>query len=161
MDADQALREHLLRLLNWHDAHVTFDAAVKEVPPDVRGLQPPGLPYSLWQVLEHIRLAQRDILDFCRNPSYQAPDWPADYWPPDTAPPTPGAWDDSIAAIRADRLAIEQLVADPGLDLYATIPHGEGQTYLREILLVADHNAFHVGQLVAIRRMLGAWRRWR
>ena len=157
MDTIHALREHLSRLLNWHDAHVSFDTVVGGVPPGARGLQPPGLPYSLWQLLEHIRLAQRDILDFCRDPSYRAPNWPADYWPQTPEPPNAAAWDESMAAVRADRLAFEHLIADPALDLFATIPHGEGQTYLREALLVADHNAYHLGEFVTVRRMLGVW----
>ena len=158
MTQTAALRSHVLALLEWHDAHVTFDEVVAGLAPRLLGIQPPALPYSLWQLLEHIRLAQRDILDFCRNPAYSEPEWPAAYWPPTPAPPTPAAWDESAAAFRADRAAFAALVADPTLDPYATIPHGQGQTYLREALLLADHNAFHLGQLVVIRRLLGAWR---
>lgn len=120
-------------------------------------MQPSGLPYSPWQLLEHVRLAQRDILDFCRNPSYSAPGWPADYWPAEPAPPGASAWRRSVAAFRDDRASLVRLIADPEIDPYATIPWGEGQTYLRELLLVADHNAFHLGQLVVLRRLLGAW----
>lgn len=156
MNQDDALRAHLLKLLDWQDAHVSFDAAVENVPQELRGVQPDGLPYSLWQILEHIRLCQLDILEFCRNPDYEEPKM-EDYWPRTIAPPTDDAWDESIASFRSDREALKQLVADPNLDLFATIPHGAGQTYLRELLLVADHNAYHVGQLVAIRRLLGIW----
>lgn len=157
MGANRSLRDHLLRLLDWRDAHADFDAAVTGLPPALAGVRPAGLPYSPWELLEHARLAQRDILDFCRDPGYVEKKWPDDYWPRDPAPPTPAAWGESVAAYRADREAMKQLVADPAVDLCARIPHGQGQTYLREILLVADHNAYHVGQLIVVRRLLGAW----
>ncbi len=157
MDDTRSLRKHLITLLDWKDAHVGFDAVVANIPPDLLGVKPAGLPYSPWELLEHLRIAQRDILDFCRDPSYSAPSWPADYWPPTPGPPAPGAWEASVAAFRDDRLALERLAGDPEVDLFATIPHGEGQTYLRELLLVADHNAFHLGELVVVRRLLGAW----
>jgi uncharacterized damage-inducible protein DinB len=155
--SDDALRAHLRKLLDWQDAHASFDAAVDDVPPELRGKRPEGLPYSPWQLLEHLRLAQRDILDFCRDPEYAERKWPDDYWPADPMPPSAGAWDESVAAFRADRRELQRLASDPALDLFARIPHGDGQTYLRELLLVADHNAYHVGQLVAVRRLLGAW----
>ncbi|MBL0211184.1 MAG: DinB family protein [Holophagaceae bacterium] len=158
MTTPDNLRKHLAALLNWQDAHVDFDTAVKGLPPRLRGVQPQGLPYSAWQLLEHLRLGQRDILDFCVDPAYRAPKWPEAYWPKSPVPPTPKAWQQSIAAVRADRRSLEKLLADPALDLFAKIPHGEGQTYLREFLLVADHNAFHVGQLIILRRLLGAWK---
>ena len=157
MVTHDSLRKHLTALLNWQDAHVNFDTAVKGLPPRLRGVPPPGLPYSAWQLLEHLRLAQWDILDFCVNPAYRALKWPDDYWPKSPAPPTTKAWQQSVAAFRADHRSLVRFLADPALDLYAKIPHGEGQTYLREFLLVADHNAFHVGQLVIVRRLLGAW----
>ena len=156
MARNDALRAHLKRLLDWQDAHVSFDVAVENVPPKLRGMKAKGFPHSLWQLVEHIRLCQLDILEFCRNPDYAEPG-PEDYWPRKSAPPTRDAWDDSIAAYCDDRKALKKLVADPKLDLFAPIPHGTGQTYLREILLVADHNAYHVGQLVALRRLLGIW----
>jgi uncharacterized damage-inducible protein DinB len=156
MARNDALRDHLKRILNWQDAHVSFDAAVENVAPKFRGVKPKGFPHSLWQLVEHIRLCQLDILEFCRNPDYAEPG-PEDYWPRKSAPQTRDAWDDSIAAYCDDRKALKKLVADPKLDLFAPIPHGTGQTYLREILLVADHNAYHVGQLVALRRLLGIW----
>ena len=158
MGQDDALRSHLLKLLDWQDAHVSFEMAVEGIPPEQYGVQPARLPYSLWQLLEHIRRAQRDILDFCRQPDYVEPKWPDDYWPRSASPPTPEAWGESIAGFSADQEAIKQLVADRGVDLFAPIPHGQGQTYLREVLLVADHNAYHVGELVAVRRLLGIWR---
>ncbi|HEY1375836.1 MAG TPA: DinB family protein [Gemmataceae bacterium] len=157
MKNDQPLREHLTKLLDWRDAHADFDAAVADLPPDVRGKVPTGLPYSPWQLLEHLRLAQRDILDFCRAPKYEEKNWPDDYWPKDPAPPSPAAWDKSVAAFRTDRAALVKMVTDPAVDLFAPAPHGNGQTYLREVLLVADHNAYHIGQLVYARRVLGAW----
>lgn len=157
--SDPSLRELLIRVLDWQDAHVRFDAAVEGIPPQLRGVQPEGLPYSAWQLVEHMRFTQRDILDFCRRSSYREPHWPEDYWPEGAQPESDGAWEASIAGFRADREALEALAADPDLDLFARIPHGTGQTYIRELLLVADHNAYHVGQLVLVRRLLGIWRR--
>jgi len=154
---DKALRTHLSRLLDWEDAHRGFEAAVRDVPPGLRGMRPEGLPYSPWELLEHLRLAQRDILDFCRDPGYEEPENMDAYWPPDPEPPTPDAWDQSVAAFRADRTAVQALAADPEIHLFAAVPRGTGQTFLRELLLVADHNAYHVGQLIAIRRLLGIW----
>jgi hypothetical protein len=155
---DAPLRELLARMLSWEDAHVGFDAAVAGIPPDLRGTQPPGLPYSPWQLLEHLRRTQRDILEFCRNPGYQELEWPADYWPRSPVPPTPAAWDDSIREFQRDRSSLQALAADQTIDLFARIPHGSGQTYLRELVLVADHTAYHVGQLIAVRRVLGIWK---
>jgi hypothetical protein len=152
------LREQLIKLLSWQDAHVSFDSAVEGIPVQLQGVRPEGLPYSLWELLEHMRITQRDILDFCLDPEYKTPQWPADYWPKSKVPPTPEAWQENVAAYRADRESLERLVADPTVDLYAKIPHGEGQTYLREVVLVADHSAYHLGELVAVRRLLGIWR---
>ena len=156
---DEAVRALLARVLAWEDAHVGFDAAIADIPTALRSQQPPGLPYSPWQLLEHLRITQADILNFCVNPRYEELAWPADYWPPSAAPPSATAWDESVEAFRRDRAALQQLAADTSLDLAARIPHGSGQTYLRELLLVADHSAYHVGQLVAVRRLLGAWTR--
>ena len=154
---DAALREQLARLLDWQDAHASFDTAVDGLAPALRGAVPDGLPYSPWQLLEHLRIAQEDILDFSRNSEYGEKKWPHDYWPASPEPPSPDAWDRSVAAYRADREALKAMAADPSIDLFSRIPHGEGQTYLRELLLVADHTAYHVGQLVLVRRLLGAW----
>jgi hypothetical protein len=153
-----ALRRHVVQLLDWQDAHVGFDAAVEGIPPRLRGSAPEGLPYSPWQLVEHLRLTQHDILEFCRNPAYVAPHWPEDYWPSSTAPPTSAAWDQSLAGFRDDLKALKQLAADPGLNLFDRIPHGDDQTYLRELQLVADHNAYHLGQLIVVRRCLGIWK---
>jgi len=152
------LREQLIKLLDWQDAHVSFDDAVEGIPPSLQGVRPEGLPYSPWELLEHLRLTQSDILNFCQNSVYETPKWPDEYWPKSTSPPAPDDWQRSVAAFRADRQALQSLTADPELDLYAEIPHGEGQTYLREVLLVADHSAYHVGELVAVRRLLGIWK---
>ena len=157
MSPTDPLRSHLVRLLDWREAHAGFDAAVTGVPLELQGTPPPGLPYSPWQLLEHMRIAQHDILDFCRNPGYSEKKWPDDYWPASPTPPSASAWTDSVAALHRDREAMQQIVADAGTDLYATIPHGSGQTYLREVLLVADHGSYHVGQLVLVRRLLGIW----
>jgi uncharacterized damage-inducible protein DinB len=153
----QSLREHLLYLLRGGGAHCHFEAAVADLPADLRGAKPPGAPHSPWQLLEHMRLAQWDILDFCRNPDYAQLDFPSGYWPASQAPPDAAAWEKSLKAFRADLRAMQKLVADPKTDLFARIPHGQGQTILREALLVADHNAYHLGQLVTTRRLLGAW----
>jgi len=155
-DRDDSLREHLRRLLDWQDAHAGFDDAVNDVPEALRATVPDGSAHSPWQLLEHLRICQYDILDFCRNPKYVEVPMES-YWPKSAAPPSARAWDESIAAFRRDRDELKKLAADRGLDLFARIPHGTGQTYLRELLLVADHNAYHVGQLVALRRRLGNW----
>jgi len=157
MTDDTPLREQLARFLDWHDAHADFDAVVDGISPDLRGAVPSNLPYSAWQILEHLRITQHDILDFCRNPAYREMEWPKDYWPPTPAPPTESAWEASVTAYRRDREAMQQLARDPETDLFATIPHGSGQTYLREVLLVVDHAAYHIGQLVLVRRLLGIW----
>jgi uncharacterized damage-inducible protein DinB len=157
-ERDRALREQLRDVLSWRDAHVGFDAAVDGIPSSLRGTAPKGLPYSPWQLLEHMRLTQHDILDFCRNPNYAELRWPQDYWPISPAPSNEAAWEESVAAFRQDREALRRLAEDGNIDLFARIPHGSGQTYLRELLLVADHTAYHVGQLVVVRRCLNAWR---
>jgi hypothetical protein len=153
-----AIRDHLLRVLDWEDAHVNFDKAVDGVAPDVRGRRAAGFEHSPWQLLEHIRLAQDDILDFCINENYQHRlAWPDDYWPAEPAPPGEKAWTDSLAAYGRARAQLKQLVRQVD-DLTAPVPTGKPkQTYLRAILLTADHTAYHVGQLVAVRRALGSW----
>ena len=151
----EVLRSHLERLLDWEDAHVGFEAVIEGIPPEVRGAQPRGLPYSAWQLLEHLRLCQRDILEFCRNPNYVDPKSMAEYWPATAAPPSPRAWDESVAAFRDDRESMKRIARDT--DLFAAVPRGTGQTYLREIVLLADHNAYTLGQIVVLRRLLGIW----
>jgi hypothetical protein len=156
-DPAAALREHLLYLLRGGGAHLDFEKAIAGLPPELRGKKPAGVPHSPWRLLEHLRIAQWDILEFSRNPRHVSPAFPDGYWPQGDAPPDPGAWDRSLDAFRADLRAMADLVADPATDLFAPIPHGDGQTVLREALLVADHNAYHLGQLVVVRRLLGAW----
>lgn len=153
----EVLRSHLERLLDWEDAHVGFEAVIEGIPPEVRGAQPRGLPYSAWQLLEHLRLCQRDILEFCRNPGYVDPKSMAEYWPASVAPPTPEAWEESVAGFRADLEDMKRLVRVG--NLFAAVPRGTGQTFLREVVLLADHNAYTLGQLVILRRLLGIWER--
>jgi uncharacterized damage-inducible protein DinB len=157
MDQDRSLRTQLGRILEWEDAHAGFDAAVRDVPPAARGMTPSGLPHSAWQLLEHLRRCQKDILDFCVDPAYVEPDSMDEFWPESAAPPDEDAWDRSIASFQRDRAALLALTFDPEVDLFARVPQGTGQTFLRELLLVADHNAYHVGQLVLVRRLLGHW----
>jgi hypothetical protein len=154
---EKLLRQHLVSLLRSENAHVNFNAAIAKLPAKLRGVRPAGASHSPWEVLEHIRLAQWDILEFSRKPKHVSPAWPAGYWPPDPAPPDSKAWDKSVKSVQADLEAMIALVEEPKTDLFARIPHGEGQTILREALLVADHNAYHVGELVLLRRLLGAW----
>ena len=157
MARDQDLRKHACDLLRSRGAHVDFDEAVAGIPSRLRGVRPPGAPHSPWELLEHMRIAQWDILEFSRNPKHVSPDFAEGYWPATAAPPDDAAWDRSAAAFRTDLDAMARLVEDPSTDLFARIPHGEGQTILREALLVADHNAYHLGQLVLVRRLLGGW----
>jgi hypothetical protein len=154
---DQALREHLLYLLRGGDAHLHFDAAVADLPAALRGARAAGSPHTPWRLVEHMRIAQWDILEFSRNPKHVSPSFPEGYWPEGDGPPNAAAWDRCLAAFRAALQAMQDLVANPSTDLFARIPHGEGQTILREALLIADHNAYHLGQLVMLRRVLGAW----
>ena len=152
------LRDHLLYLLGGGGAHARFNDAVKDMPEKLRGVKPNALPHSAWMVLEHLRLTQWDILEFSRNSKYQSPKWPEGYWPKTEAPSDASAWNRSIQQFRKDLRAMQDLVANPKTDLYARIPWGEGQTVLREALLLADHNAYHLGQLVDVRRLLGTWK---
>jgi DinB superfamily len=157
IDQDHSLRQQLLVLLKGGNAHARFEEVVAGIPANLRGKRAPGLPHSPWMLLEHLRLAQRDILEFSRNKKHVSPDWPAGYWPRAEAPPTTAAWNTSIRRFRNDLKSMQNLVASPKTDLHARIPWGEGQTILREALLVADHNAYHLAQLVDVRRLLGAW----
>ncbi len=151
------MREQLATSLDWGDAHADFDRAVEGLAPELRGRRVAGLPHSAWEIVEHLRLAQHDILDFSRNAHYRELNWPDEYWPASPEPPSASAWDESVAAFKRDRKAVKALATDPAIDLSSAIPHGSGQTYLREVLLVLDHNAYHVGELVLLRRLLGAW----
>ena len=155
--SDSALRQQLVELLSTSHAHADFDAAVKNLPAELRGKRPRGAEHSPWELLEHLRIAQWDILEFSRDAKHASPQWPEGYWPSNAAPPDEKAWDKSARAFRKDRKALCDLVGDPATDLHAKIPHGDGQTILREALLAADHNAYHIGQLVLVRKLLGAW----
>lgn len=155
---DTHLRRHLDNLLNMEGAHISFDDAVAGFPAALRGSKPAGAPHSAWELLEHMRIAQEDILDFCVNAKYvHSRHWPDDYWPKDPAPPDAQAWDASIAAFKRDREQMKQIARETN-DLYASVPTGDAkQTYLRALLLLTNHNAYHLGQLVAVRRALGIW----
>ena len=155
MPDDTALRQHLLQLLRGGQAHATFAEVVKGFPADRIGVRPEEAPHSAWELLEHLRLAQYDILLFSKSAKYKAPKWPDDYWPASPAPKRKSQWAESVKAFRRDAAAFEKLVQDPKRDLFAPIPWGDGQTLLREALLVADHNAWHLGQLLMLRRLLG------
>jgi hypothetical protein len=158
MKNDKALRSHVLELLKGGHAHADLDSALTDFPAKLRGQKPKGSEHTAWQLLEHIRIALWDILEFSRNAKHVSPKWPEGYWPKTEAPPSAAAWNTSIRKVRADQKAIEKLVASKTTDLFAPIPHGTGQTFLREALLAADHNAYHIGQLVLLRRLLGAWK---
>jgi len=157
MTEDAALRKHLVELLRAESAHVAFDDVIAEWPAQLRGRKTEGIPYSPWQILEHMRIAQWDILEFSRDPKHVSPDWPQGYWPESEAPASDQAWQESVEAFRRELREMETLVQNPAIDLFERIPHGQGQTILREALVVADHNAYHLGQLVLMRRLLGAW----
>jgi hypothetical protein len=156
MSNEQSLREQLAKSLDWDSAHVRFEEAVKDFPAELRGKTPVGAPHSPWQLLEHLRIAQWDILEFSRDAQHVSPEFPAGYWPESATPPSDQAWDESVTAYQSDLDAMAALTLDASVDLYAPIPHGSGQTVLREILVALDHNAYHVGQLMILRKTLGA-----
>ena len=157
MDIDKSLRKHLIKMLEGGEAHATFDDAVAHMPAALQGKIPKGAEHSPWQLLEHLRIAQWDILEFAINPKHKSPKWPEGYWPK-AAPPHEKAWDKRVQEFRSDMKRFTKLLADDSTDLFAKIPHGDGQTVLRQALLAADHNAYHLGQLVLVRRLLGAWK---
>jgi hypothetical protein len=156
-DQEKLLREHVLYLLQGGGAHAKFEDVIAGIPVKLRGRKPEGLPHTLWMLLEHMRIAQWDILEFSRNPKHVSPTWPEGHWPPTERPPSTAAWTNSVKKFRRDLKAMEALVKNPKTDLFARIPWGTGQTILREALLVADHNAYHLGQMVDARRLLGIW----
>lgn len=158
-DQSAELRKQLLTLLRGGEAHTDFEAAIRDFPAELRGTVPEGLPYSAWQLLEHMRIAQRDILNFSAPPTggYHPLKWPDAYWPESPEPPSAQAWEQTIAAIRKDREHFEALLQKPEADLFKPFRWGSGQNLLREALLVADHNAYHLGELIVLRRLLGAW----
>lgn len=155
--SDTDLRQHVVNLLESRGAHADFEATIRALPAELRGVRAEGQPHTAWQLLEHLRIAQWDILEFSRDGEHVSPDFPVGYWPETEAPPDDEAWERSVEAFRGDLRAMCELVLDPATDLFAKIPWGDGQTVLREALLVADHNAYHLGQIVTLRRALGAW----
>src|SRR6266700_1957299 len=157
-DHEQSLRKHLVELLAGGSAHAKFEDVIKGLPPKLRGNKAANFPHSPWMLLEHMRIAQWDILEFSRSAKHVSPEWPGGYWPKTVKPPNDDAWKKSLASFKRDLKAMEKLVSDPNTDLYTKIPHGTGQNIFREALLVADHNAYHLGQLVLLRRLLGAWK---
>jgi DinB superfamily len=157
MDVDSSLRQHLVGLLEGGRAHATWEDAIADFPPAERGRKPANLPHSVWMLVEHMRIAQWDILEFSRTRKHKSPAWPEGYWPGGGDPPSPAQWDLSLGQFRADLKAMVELVKNPKTDLFAKIRWGDGQTILREALLVADHNAYHTAQIVDVRRLLGVW----
>ena len=157
-DPHRALRDHVVDLLSAGHAHISFTDAVADWPAELRGAKPPGQPFTPWRLLEHIRISQWDILEFTKSAKHVSPEWPQGYWPESDAPRDDEAWTRSVARVGSDLRAMAKLVADPKTDLFARIPHGTGQTVLREALVLADHNSYHVGQLLILRRLLGAYR---
>ncbi|HZU32466.1 MAG TPA: DinB family protein [Candidatus Angelobacter sp.] len=154
MKKPDPLRQHVTNLLTKAEAHVDLSSSIQDFPSELRGVKPEGAPHTPWQLLEHIRIAQWDILEFSKDAKHKSPKWPDEYWPKTEAPPNDQAWDKSVKQILADLKEISDLVNNPEVDLLAPIPNGDGQTLLREALLVADHNAYHLGQLVMVRRIL-------
>lgn len=147
-----ALRQQLVDAIRGHQAHIDFDSAVKDFPAKLQGTKPPGAPHTAWQLLEHMRIAQNDILEFSRNPEHKSPKWPDEYWPETEAPPTSDAWSKSVKAFQKDAEEMVKLVKDPQNDLFRPFAHGDGQTLLREALLVASHNSYHLGQLMYLKK---------
>ncbi|TWR24559.1 DinB family protein [Mucilaginibacter achroorhodeus] len=150
------LIKELIKLLEGGGAHATLEDALEGIPAEKLGIKPHGLPYSIWQLAEHIRIAQWDMLEFSKDANHQSPKWPDDYWPKEAAPENPGDWDKTIAAIKADRKVFIELLRSG--DIYAAIPHGDGQSILREALQVADHNSYHTSEIILLRRLLGIWK---
>jgi uncharacterized damage-inducible protein DinB len=158
MATGQDWRAIIASSLDWEQAHAKLDNAVKGLPAALRGQRPAGYPHSAWELLEHIRITQRDLLDFCQNPDYEETlEWPGDYWPPTPTPPTADAWDNTIEEYRRDREALARFATEADIDLTTRIPRGTGQTYLRTILVAVDHASYHTGQIVSVRRVLGVW----
>ena len=158
MQNEAMLRRQIANLLTSNVAHVEFEKAVADLAEPLRGQRPQGAEHSPWEVLEHLRITQWDILEFSRNSKHKSPEFPAGYWPKTQEPPSAGAWEKSAESFLKDRKALCALVAAESTDLFAKIPHGDGQTMLREALLAADHTAYHLGEMILLRRLLGAWK---
>jgi DinB family protein len=154
---EKAIHKYLAEVITWGEAHADWKAALADFPAKLRGEKPAGAPHTAWQLLEHCRIAQWDIIEFSRDPKHVSPDFPAGYWPKTPAPPSAAAWEKSVKEFEKDSHEIAKIALDPKIDLTAPIPHGSGQTMVRQILLLADHNSYHLGQLVLLRRLLGAW----
>jgi len=158
MTVTQDWRSIVASSLDWEQAHSKLESVVKGLAPSLQGVRPTGYPHSPWELLEHIRITQKDLLEFCQNPEYEEKlAWPQDYWPPTPAPPTADAWEKTISDYRRDREALARFTKESKLDLTEKIPRGTGQTYLRTILVAVDHASYHIGQIVSVRRLLGAW----
>ena len=155
---DKTVRTQLAKIIAKSEAHATLEKALKDLPADKRGIAPYGLPYSIWQLVDHIRIAQHDLLEFSKNPNHKSPKWPDEYWAKEAAPADEKAWADCLQQITADRDAMIALINDEAADLYQPIPHGGGQTILREALLVIDHVGYHTAEIIVLRRLLGAWK---
>ncbi len=158
MNADSIVRKQLRDLLSGDHAHMPFDDAVKDFPPEQMNTRPPHVSYTPWHLLEHLRIAQWDILEFIRNPHHVSPSWPEGYWPAQDAQADVAAWERTVAAFRADLQALQAIVDDETADLYTPLPHGEGQTIMQELLVIADHNAYHIGEFAILRQVMGTWR---
>ncbi len=156
-EADRAIRKHLLQYIGGGEAHVSILDALKDFPPALYSKKPRGTPHTAWQLLEHMRIALHDLLEFCTNPKYKAPKWPEEYWPNENSPESEKAWHSSVAALRSDLKDFEKLIQSPAVDLYARIPWGNDQTILREVLLAAGHTSYHLGQFLMLRKQIGAW----
>lgn len=157
MDLDKVAREQLLNLLRGGNAHMSFDQAIARFPMDKINLRPPNVPYTPWHLLEHIRIAQRDILEFIRSPEHISPSWPQGYWPEGGAEADETGWNETIRSFRRDLQALQDIVLDPDVNLYAPIPHAKNYTIFREILVVSDHSAYHIGEFAILRQVMGTW----
>jgi len=157
MNKDEIVREQLLSLLQGGNAHMSFDQAVADFPLDEVNTHPPNVPYTPWRLLEHMRIAQWDILEFIRNPNHVSPEWPEGYWPAPDEQADESQWKETINRFQADLQALQEIVKDPDTDLYAPLPHGEKYNILREILIVADHNAYHIGEFALLRQVMDTW----
>ncbi len=155
---DKIIRQHLIELLQGGSAHTSLDKALKHLSLDLIGSKTGNLPYSIWELVEHIRISQWDIVEFSRNPNHISPDWPDEYWPSESIPESANVWNASIEAIQIDLQDMIEMVQDPQNNLFRPFSHGDGQTLMREAMLLADHNAYHLGQIILIRKLLGAWK---
>jgi len=158
MATDQSVREHLIDLLEGGNAHTDFEGAVSGLSSEMRGAKADNFPYTIWELVEHLRMAQHDIVEFSRNPEYESPSWPEGYWPESEKPADEQQWKESLQAVRRDHRDMIDMVSDSDLDLFQPFPHGTGQTLMREAMLVADHNAYHIGQIILLRKLLGVWK---